>query len=66
MNHPTLFGSSGEQNKTAIVINPDIRLIARDNLKVLTVANYPIFTYNISDKESERYLIAQLSCNLLQ
>jgi len=32
---------------------------------LLLMANYPIFTYNTSDKESERYLIAQLSRNNL-
>ena len=65
MDHLTLFNKPREQNKTTIVINPDIRLIERDNLKVLTVGQYPIFTYNISDKGSERYLIAQLSQNNL-
>ncbi|MEE9420437.1 MAG: helix-turn-helix domain-containing protein, partial [Desulfatiglandaceae bacterium] len=65
MDHLTLFDKSREQNKKTIVINSDIRLIERDNLKVLIVANYPIFTYNTSDKESERYLIAQLSRNNL-
>lgn len=65
MNQPALFGKPREQNKASIAINPDIRLIERDNLKVLTVANYPVFTYDISDKDSERYLIAQLSRNNL-
>ena len=63
MNQPTLFDKPGEQNKATIAINPDIRLIKRDNLKVLTVANYPVFTYDVSDEGSERYLIAQLSRN---
>lgn len=63
MNQPTLFDKPRKQNKTTVFINPDIRLIERDNLKVLTVANYPVFSYDISDKESERYLIAQLSRN---
>lgn len=63
MNQLTLFDTPGEQDKTSVVINPDIRLVERDNFKVLIVANYSIFTYNISDKESERYLIAQLSLN---
>jgi len=49
--------------KSSIVINSDIKLIAQDNLRILFVANYPIFTYNTSDKDSERYLIAQLSLN---
>jgi len=65
MRHLTLFDKPREQNKTSIVINSDIRLIERDNLKVLMVANYPIFTYNTSDKDSERYLIAQLGRNNL-
>jgi len=65
MNQLTLFDKPGEQNRTTIVINPDIRFIERDNLKMLTVANYPIFTYHSSDLESERYLIAQLSRNNL-
>jgi hypothetical protein len=63
MNQLSLFDKPGEQNKTTVVINPNIRLIERDNFKVLIVANYSIFTYDISDKESERYLIAQLSLN---
>ena len=41
MDHLTLFDKSREQNKKTIVINSDIRLIERDNLKVLIVANYP-------------------------
>lgn len=49
--------------KSSISINSDIKLIAQDNLRILFVANYPIFTYNTSDKDSERYLIAQLSLN---
>jgi len=65
MDHLTLFNKPKEQNKTTTLINPDIRLIERDNLKVLIVANYPIFTYNILDKESERFLIAQLGRNNL-
>lgn len=63
MDYLTLFDKPREQNKTTIFINSNIRLIERDNLKVLTVADYPIFTYNTSDKESERFLIAQLSRN---
>lgn len=65
MNQLTLFNKPREQNRTTIVINPNIKLIERDNLKVLTVANLPIFTYHSSDLESERYLIAQLSRNNL-
>jgi transposase len=57
----TLFDKTIE--KPSIVISSDIKLIKQDNLRILVVANYPIFTYNISDKESERYLIAQLSRN---
>lgn len=49
--------------RSPIVINSDIKLIEHDNLRTLLVANYPILTYNTSDKESERYLIAQLSRN---
>ena len=49
--------------KSSISINSDIKLIAQDNLRILFVANYPIFTYNTSDKDSERYHIAQLSLN---
>ena len=49
--------------KSPIVINSDIRLIEHDNLRTLVVANYPIFTYSTPDKDSERYLIAQLSLN---
>jgi len=49
--------------KSSIIINSDIKLIEQDNLRILVVANYPIFTYNTSDKDSERYLIAQLSLN---
>jgi transposase len=51
--------------KSPIVINSDIKLIEHDNLRTLVVVNYPIFTYNTSDKDSERYLIAQLSRNRL-
>jgi len=63
MDNLTLFDRPREQNRTPIVINPDIRFIEQDNLKILTVANYPIFTYHSSDLKSERYLIAQLSRN---
>ncbi len=51
------------KEKRSVVINPDIKLIEQDGLKVLIVANYPIFTYSPSDEDSERYLIAQLSRN---
>jgi len=51
------------KEKRSVVINPDIKLIEQDGLKVLIVANYPIFTYSPSDGDSERYLIAQLSRN---
>ena len=57
----TLFDKPTE--RTPIVINSNIKLIEQDNLRTVVVANYPIFTYNTSDKESERYLIAQLSLN---
>jgi len=53
------------KEKRSVVINPDIKLIDQDGLKVLIVTNYPIFTYSPSDVESERYLIAQLSRNNL-
>jgi len=67
VNQQFLFDKSKSQNTnpTPIVISPDVRLISKDNRKVLIVANRPIFTYDISDKESERYLIAQLSRNNL-
>ncbi len=65
MDNRTSFDKPREQNRTTAVINPDIRSIERDNLKMLTVANHPIFTYHSSDLESERYLIAQLSRNNL-
>ena len=67
MKQQFLFDKSKSQktNTTPIVISPDVRLISKDNRKVLIVANRPIFTYDISDKESERYLIAQLSRNNL-
>ena len=55
--------SDKPKEKRSIVINSDIKLIDQDGLKVLIVANYPIFTYSPSDVESERYLIAQLSRN---
>ena len=57
--------SDKPKEKRSVVINPDIKLIDQDGLKVLIVANYPIFTYSPSDVESERYLIAQLSRNNL-
>jgi transposase len=57
--------SDKPKEKRSVVINPDIKLIDRDGLKVLIVTNYPIFTYSLSDVESERYLIAQLSRNNL-
>jgi len=57
--------SDEEKEKRSVVINPDIKLIDQDGLKVLIVTNYPIFTYSPSDIESERYLIAQLSRNNL-
>jgi len=57
--------SDKPKGKRSIVINPDIKLIDQDGVKVLIVANYPIFTYSSSDVESERYLIAQLSRNNL-
>jgi transposase len=65
MDNLSLFDGPREQNRTTIVINPDIRFITQDNLKILTVANYPAFAYHSSDLESERYLIAQLSRNNL-
>lgn len=65
MDNLTLFNGPREQSRTTIVINPDIRFITQDNLKILTVANYPAFAYHSSDLESERYLIAQLSRNNL-
>jgi predicted Mrr-cat superfamily restriction endonuclease len=49
--------------KSPIVINSDIKLIEHHNLRTLVVGNYPIFTHKTSDKDSERYLIAQLSRN---
>ena len=57
--------SDKPKEKRSIVINPDIKLIDQDGLKVLIVANYPIFAYSPADVESERYLIAQLSRNNL-
>jgi len=59
----SLFDSDKPKEKRSIVINPDIKLIEQDGLRVLIVANYPIFTYSPSDGDSERYLIAQLSRN---
>ena len=57
--------SDKPKEKRSVVINPDIKLIDQDGLKVLIVANYPIFAYSPADVESERYLIAQLSRNNL-
>jgi transposase len=57
--------SDKPKGKRSVLINPDIKLIDQDGLKVLIVSNYPIFTYSPSDAESERYLIAQLSRNSL-
>lgn len=65
MDNLTSFDKPREQNRATSVINPDIRFIERDNFKMLTVVNHPIFTYHSADLESERYLIAQLSRNNL-
>lgn len=63
MDHPSLFDKPEKQNDNPIIINHSIRLIKQDNCRVLIVDNQPIFTYDVKDKESERYLIAQLSRN---
>jgi len=41
--------SDKPKEKRSVVINPDIKLIDQDGLKVLIVANYPIFAYSPSD-----------------
>ena len=63
MIHPSLFDKPEKQNDNPIIINHSIRLVKQDNRKMLIVGKQPIFTYDVEDIESERYLIAQLSHN---
>ncbi len=46
-----------------VIINSDIKIIENATQRTLVVANYPILSYDSSDKETERFLIAQLSHN---